>query len=90
MDFDLFKDGKYVIESNREKLHRGDVVYLVNRNCEFPFDSSTGSFERKCRYRYEANIVITNEDLTEYKVEKSNNGGAYGFAKGVIVEIAPF
>lgn len=89
MDFNLFRDGKYVVESNQE-LHRGDVVYLVNENCEFPFDSSTGCFERNCNYEYEAQVIITNEDLSEYQVEKSNNGGAYGFAKGVIVEITPF
>ena len=87
MDFELFKDGIYVVESSKP-LARGFVIQLVNSNCEFSYDSFYGCFSNDNNLKtYEVKVVITNEDLSNYQVEKSNNGGNYAFATGVITEI---
>lgn len=86
MNFELFKDGKYTVQSSKE-INYLDTIEIVNENCEFGFDSFTGCFSNDNLREYEVTLVITDEDLSNYNVAKSNNGGAYGFAKGVVTSV---
>lgn len=71
-----------------EKLERGDKIYLINSNCEFTYDSTTGGF---CNLsdveEYIVEVEILEEDLSEYRPEKSNNGGCYAYATATVVEV---
>jgi hypothetical protein len=79
---------EYKVWSDESDLKTGDTVYLVNTNCEFPYDNIAGSFEKHdLMYCYICELEIINVDLSEYVPEKSNNGGAYAFAECKVLKI---
>lgn len=68
-----------VIASDVENLKEGEIITLVNSNCEFEYDSVLGCFNNNLYYYYIVDLEPVDVDLSNYKLEKSNNGGAYGF-----------
>ena len=76
----VFKDGIYEIESSVEPI-LNEIVYLVNSNCEFAYDSFSGYFTNSDNLKsYRVALEIVYEQLDDYIPEKSNNGGHYAFA----------
>lgn len=80
-DYQLWTD----VEPGDVKV--GDEVTLVNSNCEFTFDNVKGVFENNLLYCIVCDLDFKESDLTEYQVEKSNNGGQYAFATATITKI---
>lgn len=81
---------KHQVWTDEETLNPGDTVYLVNTNCEFPYDNVTGNFEKHSHdlmYCFICDLKITETDLTGYEPEKSNNGGCYAFATAEVLEV---
>lgn len=73
---------EYPVWSDEEDLKEGDHVTLVNANCEFTYDNINAAFtQEELLYCYICELEILDTDLSEYKVEKSNNGGCYAFAE---------
>ena len=73
---------EYHVWSDESDLKPDQTVYLVNKNCEFPYDNITGTFtQNDLMYCYICELEIIETDLTEYLPEKSNNGGSYAFAE---------
>ena len=84
MDFEIFSDGKYVVESS-VPLYRGDEVFLTSAT-DFEYDAGYGCFN-STQFTYEVELTIVNEDLSEYDPAKSRNGGCYAFAKGIATSV---
>lgn len=78
---------KRMITTDAENLEPGDEITLLNSNCEFEFDNVFGIFEKNLLYYYIADLEIVDTDLSEYRVEKSNNGGAYAYATCKVVKV---
>jgi len=83
MDFEIFTDDVYVVESSKP-LKRSDGVYLTTS--EFDFDASNGCFSKDEMNIYAVKLEIVSEDLSDFDADKCRNGGKYGFAKGIVVE----
>ena len=84
MNFDIFEDGEYVVESSKV-LKRSDEVYLTTS--EFDFDASNGTFTNDKMDAYAVQLVIVSEDLSDFDADKCRNGGKYGFAKGIATSV---
>ena len=74
-------------DTDPNEVNVGDLVTLVNQNCEFSFDNIKGSFEEDLLYCLVCDLELLEYDLTEYEVGKSNNGGAYAYAGAKILKI---
>ena len=72
MDFEIFSDGKYVVESS-VPLYRGDEVFLTSAT-DFEYDAGYGCFN-STQFTYEVELAIVNEDLSEYDPAKSRKVG---------------
>lgn len=80
MCFKVFSDGIYVVESSIEP-QINEIVYLVNPNCEFSYDSFFGCFSNSNELKsYKIDVDILYEQIDDYIPAKSNNGGHYAFA----------
>lgn len=77
----------YILSTDAEDVKEGDIVTLVNSNCEFEFDNYYGCFEKNILYYYIVDLELVETDLTNFIVEKSNNGGNYGFAKCKVLKV---
>lgn len=84
MNFEVFNDGVYVVESS-VPLYRGDEVFVTSAT-DFEYDSAYGCFN-STQFTYEVELTIVNEDLSEYNPAKSRNGGCYAFAKGIATSV---
>lgn len=69
-----------------EYIKVGEEVTIVNENCEFDFDSATGTFEQT-KYKHIVDLEIITADFSSYDNSKSNNGGSYAFADCRILKI---
>lgn len=68
--------------SNNSILMTDDIITITNSNCEFPFDCMTGKFlDEPAYFGFIVELELIETDLSGYIPEKSNNGGAYAFAK---------
>lgn len=70
-----------------EEVKIGDEVSLVNKNCEFEYDNITGKFQNDLLYYIICDLEFIESDLSEYQVDKSNNGGSYAYATAIIKKI---
>lgn len=83
-NFEIFKDGNYVVESN-SNIEIGDMIELTTSS--FDFDVVDGKFENGLNFRYNVNVEILDEDLTGYIPSQSTDGGAYAYATAVVNEV---
>lgn len=84
MNFEVFNDGKYVVESSIP-LYRGDEVFVTSAT-DFEYDAGYGCFN-DTQFTYEVELTIVNEDLSNYNPAKCRNGGCYAFAKGIATSV---
>ena len=84
--FGDFND-KFIIASDVENLKEGEIVTLVNSNCEFEFDNVMGVFNDNLYYYYIVDLELLEMNLDNYKRSKSNNGGCYGFATCRVLKV---
>ena len=68
-------------------INVGDIVTITNFNCEFEYDNKYGTFANDLQYCYVCDLELLNEDLSSYEVDKSNNGGAYAYAKCRVLKV---
>lgn len=97
MVYDIFTDNDENFRINTtypDKVKKGSIILLPNRNCEFRYDSVLGVFYTPLPAELMFDFVIKGEiidtDLSDYVPEKSNNGGKYGFATVKVLEILEF
>lgn len=79
----IFSDGTYTVWSN-SNINVGDPVELTTS--ELDFDAVDGIFEPTTRC-FEVDVEIIGEDLSDHIPEKSNNGGAYGYALAEVLSV---
>lgn len=70
-----------------EDINVNDTAFLVNSNCEFSYDNITGYFQEDLLYCIICDLEFIDSDLSEYRVEKSCNGGCYAYARARIKRI---
>lgn len=85
--FGSMKDYVLATDIDPKTIKAGDEVNLVNFNCEFEYDNITGNFQKDLMYYIICDLEFIESDLSQYKVEKSNNGGCYAFATAMITKI---
>ena len=85
--FGSMKDYVLATDIDPKTIKAGDEVTLVNSNCEFEYDNITGDFQKDLMYYIICDLEFIESDLSQYKVEKSNNGGQYAFATATITKI---
>lgn len=64
-----------------ETITEGDVITLVNNDCEFSFDNLLGVFQTNLLYCFIVDLEILEIDLEDYDEKKCRNGGRYGYAR---------
>lgn len=85
---EIFGDlSRKIVWTDSSELKKGDIITIVNNNCEFEFDVVKNRFEENLLYAYIVNLNLLNTDLKEYEPSKSNNGGAYAFAECKIKKV---
>lgn len=78
---------KFIISSDVDHLNIGDEITLVNANCEFEFDNIKCCFENNLLYYYIVDLELLEADYSEYRIDKSNNGGCYAFATCKVTKV---
>ena len=78
---DIFGDlSRRLIWTDNPALTTGEVVSIVNSNCELEFDACKGAFEQDLMYAYIVDLELVETYMREYVPAKSNNGGCYAYA----------
>ena len=75
------------IATDEEFIKKGDYITLVNKNCEFEFDSVRGVFEDNLLYFFNVRLELLEVDYSNFEPDKSNNGGKYAFAECRVVKV---
>ena len=85
--FGEMEDYPLTTDTPPEDINIDEDIYLVNSNCEFEYDNIAGAFQKDLLYCIICDLEFIESDLSEYQVNKSNNGGAYAYAKARIKKI---
>ena len=86
---ELFGDfrKRFIIATDEDSLNVGDVITLVNSNCQFEYDSIRGCFGQNLLYYFIVDLELKDVDYSSYVPEKSNNGGAYAFMTAKVLKV---
>lgn len=84
----IFGDlSNYIIRTNfNNAIKVGRQVQIVNRDCEWEYDSVECRFV-PTMYAYIVDLDLIDTDLSDYAPSLSKNGGCYAYATAVIKEI---
>lgn len=84
----IFGDlSNFVIKTNfNDYVKVGQIVSIVNSNCEWDYDCITNTFE-PTMYAFIVDLDLIEVDLSDYAPSLSNNGGRYAYAEAIIKEI---
>lgn len=86
---ELFGDfrKRFVIATDEDSLNVGDVITLVNSNCQFEYDSIRGCFGQNLLYYFVVDLALIDVDSSDYVKEKSNDGGCYAYGKFRVLKV---
>ena len=85
---DVFGDlNNYLLATDEDMVNEGDIVTLVNENCEFEFDNVRGCFENNLLHYFKVDLDLLECDYSNYDFNKSNNGGKYAFCTCKVLKV---